>query len=214
MNKQNIYLISNKEYEGITSINVFDISYIRKDIEINKYDALIYTSKNAIYSVDSFNKDWKNINSYAIAKQTANVINELNGKLVFTGKKSHGNDFAEELVPLLKNKIVLYLRAKKTVSNLTEILRDNNIKIDEEIVYETVCKHNLQNKHFENDSIFIFTSPSSYDCFLENFYWNETFTAIAIGKTTAKKFNQKIKYLISEETSINACIKLAKSIEK
>jgi len=214
MNKQNIYLISNKEYEGITSINVFDISYIRKDIEINKYDALIYTSKNAIYSVDSFNKDWKNINSYAIAKQTANVINELNGKLVFTGKKSHGNDFAEELVPLLKNKIVLYLRAKKTVSNLTEILRDNNIKIDEEIVYETVCKHNLQNKHFENDSIFIFTSPSSYDCFLENFSWNETFTAIAIGKTTAKNFNQKIKYLISEETSINACIKLAKSIEK
>lgn len=214
MSKQKIYLISNKAYEDISNINVFDISYIKKDIDFNKYDALLFTSKNAIYAIDSFNKNWKSINSYAIAKQTANVVDELSGKLAFTGEKSHGDDFAEELIPLLKNKTVLYLKAKKTVSSLVKILIANNININEEIVYETICKQNIEKIDFTDDSIFIFTSPSSYNCFLENFTWKNSFTAIAIGKTTAKEFKENTKYLISEETSIKACIKLAKSIEK
>lgn len=215
MKQQKIYLISNKSYENIQNINVFDISYIKKEIVFHDYDALLFTSKNAIYSINSFTNIWKTIPSYAIALQTANIIEKYKGNLVFTGKKSHGDDFAKELIPLLRNKKVLYLRAKKTVSNLVSILKESNINIFEEIVYETKCKEDLKlNQEFNDDSIFIFTSPSSYNCFLKNFEWKNTFTAIAIGKTTAKEFKNNTKYFISEETSIKACIKLAKSIEK
>ena len=55
-----------------------------------------------------------------------NIINQYNGNLVFTGFSSHGNEFATELVPLLKNKKVLYIRALKTVSNITDILKENS----------------------------------------------------------------------------------------
>jgi len=213
MTMQKIYLLSNKSYEDIENIEVFDISYINQNIDFSLYDALIFTSKNAIYAIDSFNNDWKSIPSYAIAKKTANELEKLNSNLVFTGLKSHGNDFAQELIPLLKNKRVLYLRAKKTVSKLVEILKNNNIDIQEKVVYETVCKKSMENYNFKENSIFIFTSPSSYNCFLKNFKWNKSFIAIAIGKTTAKEFHENTKYFVSEETSIEACIKLAKSIQ-
>lgn len=212
MKQQKIYLLSNKKYENIINLEVFDISYINKDIDYNNYDALIFTSKNAIYSINSFSSLWKNIPSYAIARQTADEIIKLGGNLAFTGVKSHGNEFALELIPLLKNKKALYLRAKKTVSNLENILKKNNIHIDTQIVYETICKKDIKTEEFDNNSIFIFTSPSSYNCFINNFTWNDNYTAIAIGKTTAKEFEKNVNYFISDETSIQSCINLAKTL--
>lgn len=95
-----IYLLNNLEYDGVENLEVFGIEYLPSEININKYDALIFTSKNAIYSVDSFNKDWRNIDSYAIAPKTANVIEKHDGKLVFTGVSSHGDNFAQELIQI------------------------------------------------------------------------------------------------------------------
>ena len=77
--------------------------------------------------MDSFNKDWKKIPSFVIAPKTASIIEKLGGNVVFTGVTSHGNEFAEELITLLKNKKVLYIKALKTVSNLVEILKSNDI---------------------------------------------------------------------------------------
>ena len=59
----NIYLLNNIKYENITNLEVFKINYIKSDTNLDKYDALIFTSKNAIYSIDSFNKSWKKIMS-------------------------------------------------------------------------------------------------------------------------------------------------------
>ena len=126
-----IYLLNNLKYDGVENLEVFGIEYIASEIDINKYDALIFTSKNAIYAIDSFNKDWRDIDSYAIAPKTANVIQKYNGNLVFTGVSSHGDSFASELCPLLKDKKVLYVRASKTVSDLTQILKsDKNAALD------------------------------------------------------------------------------------
>lgn len=202
-----IYLLSNIKYEGVENIELFSINYLPKEINLDLYDALIFTSKNAIYSIDSFNKQWKNIPSYAIASKTADIIDNYGGNLEFTGTKSHGNEFAKELIPLLKDKKVLYLKASKTVSNLTEILKDNSINIKELTIYKTVC--NKLNKDLEKSSTIIFTAPSSVECFFKNFAWHESYKAIAIGKTTAKYFPKEINFQVSSQTSIQECIKLA-----
>ncbi|APW65705.1 uroporphyrinogen III synthase [Poseidonibacter parvus] len=205
-----IYLLNNLKYEGVENLEVFGIEYIKSQIDLSKYDALIFTSKNAIYSLDSFNKSWKSIPSYAIAPKTANIINEYKGKLVFTGISSHGNDFAKELIPILKNKKALYIRALKTVSKITQILKENDIKIDELITYKTSC---LQSSNkLEKNSVFIFSAPSSVECFFKNYSWDNSYKAIVIGKTTAKYLPSNIKYQISEKTSIDECIKLAKQL--
>ncbi|MBU3014811.1 uroporphyrinogen-III synthase [Poseidonibacter lekithochrous] len=205
-----IYLLNNLKYEGIENLEVFGIENIESDIDLSKYDALVFTSKNAVYSIDSFNKEWKKIPAYSIAEKTSNVIIEHNGNLVFTGLSSHGNEFAEELSHVLKNKKVLYIKALKTVSNIVGILKENSIDLDELIAYKTSCLETK--KILENNSIFIFTSPSSVECFFKNYKWDDSYKAIVIGKTTADYLPKNINYIVSNKTSIDECIKLAKQL--
>ena len=64
----------------------------------------------------------------------------------------------------------------------------------------------------EDDSIIIFTSPSSVKCFFNKFSWNSSYKAIVIGKTTATYLPKEIKnYQISSSTSVKDCVTLALS---
>ena len=205
-----IYLLNNQKFPEIENLEVFKIDYVKTEIDFFKYDALIFTSKNAIYSIDSFNKDWKNIPSYVIAPKTADVVKNLKGNLVFVGISSHGNEFAMELIPLLKGKKVLYIKASKTVSNLSVILKENSVILDELIAYETTCKK--VNTNLEKNSVFIFTSPSSVECFFKQYTWNDSYKAIVIGKTTANYLPKEVEFSISSETSVEGCVKLARQL--
>ncbi|WP_419673818.1 uroporphyrinogen-III synthase [Aliarcobacter butzleri] len=205
-----IYLLNEQKHEDVENLEVFQIEYIKSDIDLKKYDALVFTSKNGVKAINSFNQDWKNIPSYAIAQKTANTIMKLGGVIEFIGNSGHGNDFAYELKNVLKDKKVLYVKALKTVSNLPNILKENGISLDEIIAYKTSCKK--LNIILEENSIFIFTSPSSVECFFKQYSWKNSYKAIVIGKTTAEFLPSNINYEISSQTSVEECIKLAKQL--
>lgn len=208
----NIYILSDKKVQGAKNLSVFDIKFIEPNIDFTDFDALIFTSKNAIYSIDSFTNTWKDIPSYAIAPQTAEIINQLNGNLQFVGETNHGDKFALELIELLKNKKVLYIRGSKVVSKLVTTLNDNNIKCEEVIVYETICKKLPENTILPKGSTIIFSSPSTVKCFLDNLSWDESYKAISIGKTTANYFPSNIIPTISDTTSLKSCVEKALKI--
>lgn len=203
-----IILLNNQKYDGVINLALFEINYIPSQINLENYDALIFTSKNAVYSLDNYDKSWKNLESYAIAKKTANIIEEEGGTVAFVGNSGHGNDFANELIPLLKDKKVLYVRALKVVSNLVDLLKKASINIHEVITYKTICNDEIST-NIEDNSTIIFTSPSSVNCFFKKFSWDKSFKAIVIGKTTAKYLPEYVDFKISEKTSIEECIKLA-----
>ena len=205
-----IYLLNDNIYKDVHNIEVFIIEYLKSNISLDKYDALIFTSKNAIHAINSFNENWKKIPAYLIAQKTANIVNSYGGNIAFIGKTSYGDDFANELIHTLQGKRVLYIRASKTVSNLYTILKNKDINIDELIVYKTICKKT--STIIKDHSIIIFTSPSSVECFFRTYTWNKSNKAIVIGKTTAKYFPKNIKYLISSISSIQECIKLAENM--
>ncbi|MCG3702347.1 uroporphyrinogen-III synthase [Aliarcobacter butzleri] len=205
-----IYLLNEQKHEDVENLEVFQIEYIKSDVDLKKYDALVFTSKNGVKAINSFNQDWKNIPSYAIAQKTANTIIKLGGVVEFIGNSGHGNDFAHELKNVLKDKKVLYVKALKTVSNLPNILKENGIFLDEIIAYKTSCKKS--NIILEENSIFIFTSPSSVECFFKQYSWKNSYKAIVIGKTTAEFLPSNINYEISSQTSVEECIKLAKQL--
>lgn len=205
-----IYLLNEQKYEDVENLEVFQIEYIKSDVDLKKYDALVFTSKNGVKAINSFNQDWKNIPSYAIAQKTANTIMKLGGVVEFIGNSGHGNDFAYELKNVLKDKKVLYVKALKTISNLPNILKENGIFLDEIIAYKTSCKKS--NIILEENSIFIFTSPSSVECFFKQYSWKNSYKAIVIGKTTAEFLPSNINYEISSQTSVEECIKLAKQL--
>lgn len=148
-------------------------------------------------------------NSYVIAPQTAKIVEELGGKLVFTGQNGHGDLFAQELIPHLINKKALYIRGKEVISNLGSILKSNDIFFDELIVYETACKKYKEPPFLPKDSIIIFSSPSTIKCFFNNFTWDESFQAICIGDTTAKYLPSHIKPIVANNRSLESCVEKA-----
>lgn len=205
-----IYLLNDLKFENIENLEIFEIKYFDLKIDLSDYDALLFTSKNAVYSLNHSNKVWFKKPAYAISEKTADAILKLKGNLVFTGQNGHGNEFAYELIEKLKNKKVLYVKALKTVSSISKILKENNIFLDELIAYQNICKQSQ--KELEKDSIFIFTSPSSIDCFFKNYNWDKSYKAIVIGKTTASYMPKDINFQISSKTSVEECIKLAFSL--
>lgn len=206
-----IYLTNNdKEYEGVVNLPLLATEYSLIDIDLNLYDAIIVTSKNAVKALNNSFKDWHKKPIYSISKPTSDYTISLNGNVVYTGISGHGNDFANELIPLLVDKKVLYLKAFEVVSSLEEILKNHHINLTSHIAYKTVCQQ--LGTTLESNSIIIFTSPSNIECFLRNFSWDITNRAVCIGKTTALRLPEYIKYYVSSKTSIDECIKLAKNL--
>jgi len=210
--KKNIFLLNDKKVKWAKNIPLFNIVYTRDTINLKNYDALIFTSKNAINAVDLINKDWKNIPAYVMSEQTAKLLKDLNGKLEYISKTKHGNEFAYEIVEKLKGKRVLYLRGKEIVSDLINILQKNSIECIDEIVYENRFNENVKKRKIPKNSKIIFTSPSTIKYFFKVFTWDESYTAISIGKTTAQYFPKNIKPLIAKDTSFTSCVSTALSI--
>lgn len=208
-NKKNIYILSDTFVEHAKNLPVIQTLPISKEIDFSSYNGIIFTSKNGVKSIDSQTNEWKRLPCYAISNKTAKTIKELGGKVAFISQEKHGNEFAQELIPLLQNKKVLFLGAKKVVANLVEILNSNNIECSHEPIYETSCVEYKEKITLPKNSIIIFSSPSTIECFFKNAYWDESFKAISIGHTTAKYFPKNIIPIISEHTSLSSCVQTA-----
>lgn len=209
--RMNIYILSDKKVKWAKNLPVFEIQPIQQDIDLSNYDALIFTSKNAIHALDSMDKTWKKKPAYVIAPETAKIVKHLGGNLKFVGKEKHGDQFALEIVNKFKHQKVLYIIAAKVVSDIVNILNTNDIACDELIVYQTVCKQFDEKIKLPKNSTIIFSSPSTIECFFKNISWDESFKAISIGKTTAQYFPKNVTPVISDTASLDSCVK--KSIE-
>jgi len=206
-----IYVLNDKQVKGARNLPVFKIEALAQDLDLSGYDALVFTSQNAVKALNSFNSVWKKIPAYAIAPQTAKSVKHLGGKLALVGKKKHGNEFASELFEPLKGKKVLFVRGTKVVSDLHDLLNANGVTCDEAVVYQTLCREYKTPINLPKHSTIIFSSPSTVDCFFKNVAWDESFTAVAIGETTAQYFPAGITPLIAHTTSLGSCV--SKAIE-
>ena len=209
-----IYLVSNTKTadESVVNLSVSKIEFLKFEINLSEFDALVATSKNAFNAL-KFNEinALENLPVFAIANSCAAAAREFCFSEIYTGQNAHGDDFAREILPLLKGKKVLYLKGKDSASNFLEILQDGGVNIKAIIAYENVlspCKMELKPP---KDSILIFASPINVRNFLSNFGWDESYQTISIGKVTAKELKFSTP-LVSQSQDINACIALAKTL--
>lgn len=208
-----IYLISNTKTadESVVNLSVSKIEFLKFELNLSDYGVLVATSKNAFNAL-KFNGILPiNLLVFAIANSCAAAAREFGFSEIYTGKNAHGDDFAREILPLLKGKNVLYLKGKDSASNFLEILQNGGVNIKAIVAYENVlnpCKMELKPP---KNSILIFASPLNVKNFLSNFGWDESYQAISIGKVTARelKFTEPI---VSQSQDINACIALAKTL--
>lgn len=209
-----IYLVSNTKTadESVVNLSVSKIEFLKFDLNLSEFDALVATSKNAFNAL-KFNEisALENLPVFAIASGCAAAAKGLGFTQIYTGQNAHGDDFAREILPLLKGKKVLYLKGKDSASNFLEILQDGGVNIKSVIAYENVlnpCKMELKPP---KNSILIFASPINVRNFLTNFGWDESYQTISIGKVTAKELKFSTP-LVSQNQDINACIALAKTL--
>ncbi len=206
-----IYLLNDNNYEDIINLPMIKINFFSKKIDLDSFDAIIFTSKNGVKAIDRIDRAWRKKEIYSIGQGTSREIKKYSANLAYTAKNSYGDLFAGEIKEKLEGKKVLFLRAKIVTSKLNKILIDEGIDLEEEIVYETTCREYHADDKPSKDSIIIFTSPSTVDCFLKNFDWDRSYTAISIGKVTAKFVPFYVKNIVSVNQTILDCIKLAKS---
>lgn len=210
--KKSIFLLNDAKVKWAQNISLIKIVYRTKKIDLQNYDALIFTSKNAIKAINSLSKEWKKIPAYVMSEQSAKLLKDLNGKLEYISKTKHGDEFAYEIVQKLQGKKVLYLRGKELVSDLINILKTNQVECVDKVVYENRFNEAFQKRKIPKGSKIIFTSPSTIKYFFRAFTWDNSYTAISIGKTTAKYFPKNIKPIIADDTSFYSCVDKALSI--
>lgn len=209
-----IYLLSDSFHEGVINLPQIKVIYKNLNLDLEPYDVLIFSSKNSVKAIENINKDWQKIPSYTIGKPTAKMVKKLGGKVAFIATSSYGDAFAQELSTKLKGKKVLFLRAKKVLSNLESILKNNQINITSEIVYETICNDTISLHVKSEKNVFIFTSPSTVDCFFAHYEWKKNYIAVCIGTVTAQAIPDKIPLYVSKVQTILGCIDLAKRVIK
>ena len=200
-----IYLVSNTKTadESVVNLSVSKIEFLKFEINLSEFDALVATSKNAFKALKFNDISPINLPVFAIANSCATSAREFGFSEIYTGQNAHGDDFAREILSLLKG--------KDSASNFLEILQDGGVNIKAVIAYENVlnpCKMELKPP---KNSILIFASPINVRNFLTNFGWDESYQTISIGKVTAKELNFT-KPLVSQSQDINACIALAKTL--
>jgi uroporphyrinogen-III synthase len=207
-----IYILSQKEYEGAKNLPCIVINYLEEEIDLKKYDALVFTSKNGVEAIDKITKGWRKVPCYSIGSGTSGAIKKLGGKVEFEAKSSYGDNFAQEIKKRLKGKKVLFLRAKVVTSKLNIILKEAGVLLDEKIVYETVCNDCKNLSKPPKNSCIVFSSPSTIECFFNCFSWDKSYKAVVIGEVTLKALPKNIPYFLSDKTTIPSCIEKCNAI--
>lgn len=204
-----IYLFSSSRHDNVVNMPLIEFNILQESVDVSKYDLLLFTSKNAVISIDKISKEWKNIPSIAIGKESAESISKLGGNVVFVSDR-YSKSLSLDIKKVFANKKILYIRPKVTATNYIADLSQNGVDIDEVVLYETICKKYDISQKPPLDSTLIFTSPSTINCFINNFQsLDEGYKIVVIGETTAKTLPVGLKYQIPIIPNINECIRLA-----
>jgi len=204
-----IYLFSISSHPDATSVNSLDITFLKPTIDFSKYDYFIVTSKQTSEALKQY-ADVELKPALCVSVASAASYENMGGKILEIGG-GYGDNLVEKIKQYPKSTKWLYLRAKVVASDFVSMCKKDGYDIDELIVYESGCSQDIHDVMVEDDSILIFTSPSSVKCFLKNHSLSSLSQVVVIGKTTAKALPENIKYQISEQTTIKSCFDLINS---
>jgi len=206
-----IYLISQTSYPGVLHIPILKICFFTPVIDFTPYLGLIFTSKQAVKSLEHYPDSWKKLPCICVSKATETAAREA-GACDIRAAEGYGKSIPDLLVSEQKSGKWLYLRPKVIASEWVETAREKGVAIDEVIMYETVCNREEPFPSIEMNGVLIFTSPSSIECFMHRYSFLPGHKVVVIGKTTQEALPVGIDSSLSDFTSIASCMKMAREI--
>ncbi len=210
--QKKIYLFSISSHPNAIHINPLDIKFLKPSIDFSKYDYLIITSKQASEALKQYEvQDYIDKKGLCVSVATAASFESLGATVLDIGA-GYGDNLIEKIKSFPKSTKWLYLRAKVVASDFVEVCNNDGFNIDENVVYMSECSQDVLDVKVEDNSILIFTSPSSLNCFLKTHKISQYSKVVVIGKTTAKALPKNIEYLLAKETTIESCIEIASNL--
>lgn len=207
-----IYLLSPLRKENTIALPMISFYTYEEALDLEDYDTLLFTSKQAVKSAYYLNPKAKKIPALAIGFATAKSITSLGGILLYQAKAFYGKNLSQDIIQKFKDKRILYLRPKVVSFDSKAFLQKASISIEEKIIYETSCIAYNKEKKPKKNAIIIFSSPSTIKCFFKNFDWDKSYTAIVIGEATRKHLPDYIEYEIADIPLIDACVEKAREL--
>jgi len=206
-----IYLISKTPYEGVIHIPILTIRFLSPDINFSDYEGVVFTSKQAVLSLQSYVLDWNRLKCICVSESTAKSAREA-GAIDVEVADGYGDSIPDILGAKNRRGKWLYLRPKVVASDWVENARNRGVPIDEAIVYESVCNEEISDFLISEEGVLIFTSPSAIRCFLQQHKILPTHDVIVIGETTKNALPEGTLSYLSEATSIESTVDLARRI--
>ena len=161
--------------------------------------AVIFTSMNAVEAVAEFLFDEQPAWSiFCIGNNTRQLVQKYFGEEYIAGFAQDASALAELIIAGGDVETAVFFCGDKRRDELPEKLRENNIELNEIVVYETNAIHQKMSKEYHG---ILFFSPSAVDSFFAANKVNSGTVLFAIGNTTAsaiKKFTGN-KIIIAEE---------------
>ncbi len=150
---------------------------------------VVFTSMNAVEAVATWqNEEQPNWNIYCIGTTTNKLVQEYFGEGSIAGTANSAAELAELITEDRFIDEIIFFCGDQRRDELPAILRQNNVEVNEIIVYHTIAVPHKITKLYNG---ILFFSPSAVESFFSNNTITERTILFAIGNTTAtaiKKF--------------------------
>jgi uroporphyrinogen-III synthase len=182
----------NIEIDVLSFIETKSIQSIEVQQEIEnallKSSAVVFTSMNAVEAIaNELNEQHPDWRIYSIGNTTKQLIKKYFGEEAIAGTANSAAELAELIVEEDDSNELFFFCGDQRRDELPDILRNNNIQVNEIVVYETIpVKHKIENPYHG----VLFYSPSAVESFFRNNKVVDQTILFAIGNATATKIKK------------------------
>ncbi|MEO6636749.1 MAG: uroporphyrinogen-III synthase [Ginsengibacter sp.] len=180
------------EISFISTEEIIDDALAKKIQKLaNENIQAVFTSMNAVEAVRKFIPDQSSWKIFCIGNTTKNLLKNIFGEENITGTADNALDLAENIIRVSSIRKVYFFCGDQRRDELPEKLKDNNIELEELMVYKTIETSKVISKKYDG---VLFFSPSAVQSFFSLNAISADTKVFAIGSTTAnalKPFTQQ-----------------------
>jgi len=170
---------------------------------------VVFTSANAVEAVaaqlDGQDPDWE---IFCIGKKTKELVEEYFGQHHIAGYASNAGDLAQVIIDSTNADEIIFFCGDQRRPELPHTLKQQGIRVEEIVVYQTVGVPRKVNKNYQG---ILFFSPSAVDSFFELNKATDKTIFFAIGNTTAEAIRKHTtnKTVVSAQPGKNHLVEMA-----
>ncbi|MDR0664513.1 MAG: uroporphyrinogen-III synthase [Helicobacteraceae bacterium] len=212
MTARPVVTLSLEGVKGAIHLPAIETVFLDAAIDASDFDAVIFTSKQAVKALVRLNGECKSLKVFSIGAATSRLATKLGYAVCLESPKPSANRLAEAIAERYRDLRFCYPRAREVIGELERILKREGVVCQSFVVYETRSKA-IDANLIPNDAAIVFSSPSAVKSFFSQTKWRSDWRAVALGQSAAKTLKPFAPYQISPKTDIDAAVAFAASLK-